>query len=372
MKLAPFLLDKWLEQKSLPGSPIRHDLASSTGPSWTLQQLLGLAPDEMGSLLDLRLLYTTAAGSLDLREAIAAMQGVDPDHVQITTGAAEGLWILFFLAAEPGANVIVPRPGFPPNEAMPESLRLDVRSYNLRPENAFRIDVEEIRRLVDRQTRLVLVNTPHNPTGAVLAPDEMTAIHDLCADRGIPFVSDEVYHPIYHGASMWSAARLVHATVLGDFSKAFSLSGLRIGWMIERDAARREQYETARSYFTVTGTALGERLAALAVRHREAIFSRAQEISARNLSALDGFFADHGDIVRWVRPSGGMTAFPWLASGSDSRDFCRRLAGEGILVAPGDCFGIPEHFRLGFGVTDEGFADSLAHLAQSLESGIRG
>ena len=100
----------------------------------------------------------------------------------------------------------------------------------------------------------------------------MEALHDFCAERKVQFVSDEVYHPIYHGPAMRSAARLPHATVLGDFSKALCLSGLRIGWMIEPDARRREHYLNARSYFTVSGTVLGERLATLALRHRDAIY----------------------------------------------------------------------------------------------------
>ena len=105
------------------------------------------------------------------------------------------------------------------------------------------------------------------------------------------FVSDEVYHPIYHGPAMRSAARLPHATVLGDFSKALCLSGLRTGWMVERDRARRELFTNARSYFTVSNTALGERLPALAIRQRDAIYDRARRVAGDNLALLDGMMA---------------------------------------------------------------------------------
>ena len=132
----------------------------------------------------------------------------------------------------------------------------------------------------------------------------MDALHDFCAERGVQFVSDEVYHPIYHGPAMHSAARLPHATVLGDFSKALCLSGLRIGWMIEHDASRRKEYLNARSYFTVSSTVLGERLAALALQHRDAIYDRTRRAAQVNLPLLDRVLADHHDLIRWVGPAG--------------------------------------------------------------------
>jgi aspartate/methionine/tyrosine aminotransferase len=369
MKLSPFLLDRWLEQKFAADPPIEFDLASSTGPVWTLKELLALGGDtELERLLETALLYTNATGSLELREAIAAMQRVDPSEVQVVTGAAEGLLLLFFLAAEPCANVLLPNPGFPTNGALSESFNLETRYYKLRPENGFRIDLDEIRELVDRNTRLVLVISPHNPTGAVLSDPETESLHDFCAERGIQFVVDEVYHPIYHGAEMRSAARLPHATVLGDFSKALCLSGLRVGWIIERESERREQYTNERSYFTVSNTTLGERLATLALQHCEAIYGRARRVANANLALLDQVFTEHGDVLRWVRPRGGMTAFPWLAGGRDAREFCRKLARRGVLMAPGDCFGMPSHFRLGFAASGDRFRLALERFDEFLRA----
>ena len=367
MRLAQFLLDQWLEQKFSADPPIDFDLGSSTGPVWTLRELLSLeGGGARESLLDAALSYTSPAGSRQLREEIARMQNVDPAHVQIVTGAAEALLILFYLAAEPGANVVLPHPGFPANAALAESLGLEIRRYHLRAAEGFRVDPEEIRRQIDSQTRFVLVNSPHNPTGAVLTDAEMEGLHDFCAARGIAFVSDEVYHPIYHGPEMSSAARLPHATVLGDFSKALCLSGLRTGWIIERDPARRQRFTNARSYFTVSNTALGEPLAVLAIRHRDAIYERARGIAQRNLALLDRLFTEYEDVVRWVRPTGGMTAFPWLARETDGREFCRRVARHGVLLAPGDCFEMPAHFRVGFAASGEKFAAALDRIAAIL------
>jgi aspartate/methionine/tyrosine aminotransferase len=367
MTLPPFLLDEWLAQKHDADPPIEFDLGSSTGPVWTLRELLSLSGD-FESLLDTELLYTPSAGTRELRQAIAALEGTDPDCVQVVTGAAEALLLLFFSTAGDGANVILPQPGFPTNDALAESLGIEARHYVLRPENQFRIDLEEIRRLVDRNTRLLLVNSPHNPTGAVISDGEMESLHDFCFDAGVQFVCDQVYHPIYHGPSTRSAARLPHATVLGDFSKALCLSGLRTGWIVEPDPVRRHQYLNARSYFTVSNTVLGERLAALALARHKTIYARARHIASANLAMLDSFFAAHSDVLHWVRPRGGMTAFPWIAGAAvdtgDARPFCQAAMKRGILLAPGDCFGMPAHFRIGFAASGERFAAAIERLTE--------
>ncbi len=365
MKLPPFLLDQWLDQKNLPDSKIEFDLASSTGPTWTLRELLALSGDnEYERLLDTRLFYTSPAGSPSLREAIAELEGVHPDDVQIVTGAAEALVLLFFLASEPGANVVLPNPGFPSNTALAESFGLDIREYRLCPENEFRVDLDELRALVDTNTQFVLVNSPHNPTGAVLTDREIDILHDFCADRGVQFVCDQVYHPIYHDLPTRSAARLPRATVLGDFSKALCLSGLRVGWIIDRDPHRRQLYLNARSYFSVSNTALGESLASFAAHHSDAIYARAQGVAQKNLALLDQFFREHNDLFHWIRPHGGMTAFPSLVDGGAAREFCSDAAKRGVLIAPGDCFGMPSHFRIGVGTAGDRFSDALARLAE--------
>lgn len=182
MKLPPFLLDQWLKQNFSADPAIEFDLGSSTGPVWTLRDLLGLGGSLEG-LLDTKLFYTPPEGSNELREELAHMENVEPEQVLVTTGAAEALLILFHSAAEPGANVVMPNPGFPMNEAVAESLGLEIRRYTLRPEDGFNIDLDEVRRRIDGQTKFVLVNSPHNPTGAVVAESEMESLHDFCVDR---------------------------------------------------------------------------------------------------------------------------------------------------------------------------------------------
>ena len=365
MKLEPFLLDHWMEAHR----GTRYDLAASTGPVWTTRELLDLAGDDTReAFLDGALSYCPAAGHDDLRQAIADLHGAGPDDIQILTGAAEALVILFFLAAEPGANIVVPAPCFPTFVEVPRGLGLEVRSYRLRPENGFAIDVDEVKQLVDGHTKLLLVNSPHNPSGAVVPVETLNALHDFAAERDVQFVVDEVYHPIYHGEPRLTAAALPHATILGDFSKAFSLSGLRTGWILDRNRARLARYLNARSYFSISTSMPGERLGVLAARHSEAIFERARRVAGANLSLLEQFFETFSDTFDWVRPEGGFTAFPSLRDSADARPLCEAAVARGVLMSPGDCFGMPSHFRIGFGACADGYAHALELVGKAVRS----
>jgi len=367
MKLSPFLLDQWLQGHS--GPQVEFNLGSSTGPHWNIGELLELAgPGALEQVLDAEVIYCRTAGRPSLREAIAEMEAVSEERVVVLTGGQEALFIVFFQAAEPGANVIVPFPCFPPHQAVPESLGLEVRSYHLRPENSYRVDLDEVKRLIDARTKILLVNSPHNPTGATLNDAEMETLHDVAAERAIQFVSDEVYHPIYHGPETASAARLPHATVVGDFSKAFSLSGLRLGWVVEPDSGRRKQYLNTREYITISNTPVTEFFAEIAVQKRDRVLARTRGEAHDNLQHLDRLMAEHAEAIAWIRPCGGMTGFPRLVSGRDARAFCQAALNHGLLLAPGDCWGVPDHFRIGFGVGLEWFPHAVDRLGEFLQA----
>jgi aspartate/methionine/tyrosine aminotransferase len=360
MHLKPFLLDAWLDRYE---HSIEFNLAASTGPVWTVKEILALGgEDDRTRFLDHSLVYGRPAGADSLREAIAEMQGVNAEAVQIVTGASEALTALTWIAAEPGANVVLPHPGFPTFSALPESLGLEVRYYRVRRENSFEVDLDEVKHLADSRTKLILVNSPHNPTGGVLSDSEWDDLHGFTASKGIQLVADEVYHPIYHGTGTLSAARLPQATVINDLSKAFSIAGVRTGWMVEHDPKRRQQYWNARAYFSISNTTTGEILSEIAIRHREAVLLRTREEAVRNLKTLESFMDAQRDVLGWVKPRGGMISFPWLVSGEDARPLCAAAADRGILLAPGDCFGVPDHFRLGFAAAGSHFPRALDRL----------
>jgi DNA-binding transcriptional MocR family regulator len=153
--------------------------------------------------------------------------------------------------------------------------------------------------------------------------------------------------------------RLPNTIVLGDFAKALSIPGLRIGWIVDPDAGRREGLMHLRSYFTISGSPLTEAIGAHVLAHADQVLARLQRVSRANLALLDRFMHEHRDAIEWTRPAGGTTGFPSLRDGRDARPLCELLAKDGVLLAPGDCFEMPAHFRIGVGALAEGYEEAL-------------
>jgi aspartate/methionine/tyrosine aminotransferase len=264
--------------------------------------------------------------------------------------------------------VLLPFPVFSAMPVVARAWGLGVKAYHMSRERGFRQPAEWILAAVDSSTRLVLVNSPHNPTGAVMPAEELAHLAGELAKQKIPLVVDEVYHPLYFDRAMPSAASVPNTIVISDMSKALSLPGLRTGWLIDRDAQRRKRLVDARSYFTISGSPVLEMLAAVALRSRVKILARLESVARANLGLLDEFMQTHRDTLSWVRPAGGTVSFPWFRDGRNARPVCEALAQAGVLVAPGDCFDAPDHFRLGFGLQENGFLEALAIFSRVLAS----
>jgi aspartate/methionine/tyrosine aminotransferase len=366
MDLPPFLLDHWLSKYGFATPPIAYDLASSTGPKWTVGEVLALG-DSAASLDELTVSYTPAEGSPALRGAIGKFLGVDPDWVVVTTGASEALSILFFLAARPGGNVVLPSPAFPAFEAMANAWGLAVRRSKLSGENGGLQSAGDMLTATDEDTVLALVNTPHNPTGAIMTANEIKELAAALAQKAVPLIVDEVYHPLYFGEPQPSAAPIDNVLAIGDMSKALSLAGLRMGWIVDSDAERRAKIIDARSYFTISSSPILEALTAHALSHRDVLLARLRAIASENLDALSDFMERVSDVLAWVKPAGGTVCFPRFRDGRDSRPFCEALAARGVLVAPGDCFGTPSHMRVGFALLEhEKFREALSIFESAL------
>jgi aspartate/methionine/tyrosine aminotransferase len=367
MKVPPFKLDAWLMAHEFATPPIRYNIASSTGPLWTIAELMSLGDDKGGNeggrgaeaLGDLTLSYAPPQGSKLLRERVAALHGVDPDHVLMMTGASEALMALTCLFAEPGASILIPAPVYPAVPVLARAWGLGVREYNLDCAQGFAQTEDGVLAAVDASTRAVFINTPHNPTGSVMPPAEQRKLADTLAERGIPLIVDEVYHPLYFNGPAPSARALPNTIVLGDFAKALSIPGLRIGWLIDRDARRREALLDLRSYFTISGSPLTEAIGAHALAHAPEIIDRLETVARANLALFTQFMDKHRGVLDWAPPGGGTTCFPWLRDGRDARPLCESLANAGVLAAPGDCFEMPAHFRVGFGAMRSGYAEAL-------------
>jgi aspartate/methionine/tyrosine aminotransferase len=146
---------------------------------------------------------------------------------------------------------------------------------------------------------------------------------------------------------------------------------LRLGWIIERDHERCHEYLNAREYVSVSNTPMGEFLGEIAIRHHDHVLAKTREITRANLAQLDRVIAAHADVLDWIRPQGGMTGFVRLVSGGNARLFCQAALQRGLLLAPGDCWGIPDHFRIGFGVGLEWYPRAMSRFSEFLSDWSR-
>jgi aspartate/methionine/tyrosine aminotransferase len=374
MKLPKPLLSSWMSAYEFATPPIRYNLASSTGPAWTFGELLALDRGELRAEMESMVAaYAPVEGMRQLRQQIGRLHDVDPEWVVATTGASEALSLLMCLAGGADGSVALPAPGYPATPAMALAYGLEIRSYALEARDHFRQDRSTVLSAVDSSTRLVVVNNPHNPTGSVMAADELRGLAAELRDRSIPLVSDEVFHRLYFGSEQASAATVPGVIVVGDMSKCLSLPGLRIGWLIDADPHRRKAFIEAREHFSISGSPLLECFAALALREHARLLERLFAGARANLAALEQFIESFRTRLRWIKPLGGTLAFPWLADGSDSTSLCEAWAKAGVLTAPGSAYGMPAHVRIGYALAAPGdFKEALAIMAEVLTHRLRG
>jgi aspartate/methionine/tyrosine aminotransferase len=298
--------------------------------------------------------YTESQGAPTLRQAIAAIYTtMTPDEVLVHTGAEEAIFLLMHAALQAGDHVVVHWPCYQSLFEIARSIGCQVTPWTAREENNWRLDLDELRAGLRPTTRLIVLNTPHNPTGYLMSAADFDALNRLAAERDILLFSDEVYRESEHN----SAARLpaacdlgAHAVSLGVLSKTYGLPGLRIGWVATHRRELLDKMAGLKDYTTICNSAPSEFLAELALRHRHTLARRNVAIITHNLEILDAFFARYPERFVWQRPAAGPIAFPRLL-GAEIEPFCERLAREaGVLLLPGVAYADSgNHFRIGFG-----------------------
>jgi len=362
MRLAPFKLERYFARHEFN---VDYLMCGSDCESWTVEELLALEPGAEEGLKRHRLGYTESAGAPSLRDAISRVYaGISADDVLVHSGAQEAIFLFMHAVLRPGDHVVVHWPCYQSLFEVARGAGCDVTRWEARAENAWRLDLDELGRLLRPSTRVIVVNTPHNPTGYLMPADDYRGLLALADRRGILVFSDEVYRELEHEpADRLPAACEIHpdAVSLGVMSKAYGLAGLRIGWVATRNASVRERMAALKDYTTICSSAPSEFLAELAIRHRQRLVERNLGIIRRNLALLDRFFATHADRLAWVRPHAGPIAFPRI-EGEEVEAFCDRVrARASVLLLPGTMYDHPgNHFRLGF--ARRNMPDALARL----------
>jgi aspartate/methionine/tyrosine aminotransferase len=373
MRIADFALERYFARWEFA---VEYILCASDVESWALADLLALADPEARALWDgLRLGYTESSGHPLLRAEIAVLyDDIEPDDVLVFAGAEEAIFCLTTTILGPGDHAVVTWPGYQSLYEVGRAVGADITLHELREDGRWGLGVERLIAALRPETRLVVVNAPHNPTGMMPTHAEWARLTDALSDRGIHLLSDEVYRFL----ELDEADRLVagadtypRGISLGVMSKSFAMAGLRIGWLATRDRELLDRCARMKDYTTICSAAPSEILALIGLRAREQVLGRSLRIVADNLALLDDFFRRRSDQFAWVRPRGGSVAFPRLLGDVPIDQFAADLVkAEGVLLLPGSQFDHPgNHFRIGFG--RQNLPEALALLDAFAERALR-
>jgi len=334
--------------------------------------LLALEPGAAEEFVALPLGYTTAFGGVALRRALAARYDtVAPEQIVAACGSDDILPSLFMALLQPGDHVVVQSPVYQPLVSVAAWCGATVSHWAADEGAEWAPPLAALARLLRPNTRLIVTNFPHSPTG--FAPDRayLDALIALADEAGATLVGDEIYRglPLDGRAEAPSLADLSgRAVALNSVSKSLGLPGLRVGWLATRDAATLDAVRGFRMHQNSFIGAPTEFLAALAVRHADAILAENRALARENLTALGAFIARNGDLFSWVPPRAGVVAFPrWLGAETTSALSDRLLREHGLLLASSAHFvGGERHVRVGFGTA--GATAGLALLEEALRT----
>lgn len=356
----------------------RHHMTASDAESLSLSDLLAMGtPADREAFETLWLGYTETFGAPDLRAVIAATYAAQsPENILCCAGASEGIFAANTVLLDRDSHAIVVTPNYQSHETLPLAI-CEATGVPLDPEDGWSLDIDRVAATIRSNTRLVTINFPHNPTGAILARDRYDALIALCRHHGLYLLHDE----IFNGLGPSDAEHLPYVAdlyerglSLGVTSKSYGLPGLRIGWIACQDTDLLSKMERLKHYLSICNSGPSERLAVIALKNRARLLARNCAIVDENLAKWDTFFARYSDLFAWYRPQGACTAFPRYLGPEGVEAFCRSLVEEsGVLFLPSTIYASElgptpdDRFRLGTGRRglDAGLAALEAHIRRN-------
>jgi aspartate/methionine/tyrosine aminotransferase len=349
-------------------SNIRCNLAESAVSDASFKEL-GIQLD------DLILGYGDHRGNPELRKLIAAEHsGISADDVLITAGAAAALFIVATSLLEKEDHLIVQFPNYANNLATPEAIGCTISKAELIFENIFRLDENAIAKLLRKETRLISITNPHNPTGAVFESSQIEALAKMAEKNNCLLLVDETYRELSFSELPPLAATISENSIsVSSISKAHGLAGIRIGWIITRNKKLQELFLAAKEQISICNSALDEEVAYRYLQSADHRKVRIKEHIAHNFSMVENWMNEN-PFLEWIRPSGGVICFPRFKNDVkiDPAAFYKLLYEKyATLVGPGHWFGMSERYmRIGYGwpsanELEEGLKNNLAAAEES-------
>ena len=370
MKIRPFAVEEWMNAYE---TGARCNIAETCVDSISVDELFQLCGEDSTAFWKQfsarRLTYGDIEGAPAFREGICRLyKTLKPEEVVTTHGAAGANHHVFYSLVEPGDRVISIMPTYQQLYSIPESYGAEVRLLNLTPENGYLPALEQLKELAVPGTKLICINNPNNPTGALMSTELLREIVEIAKSVDAYVLCDEVYRHLTQ-EDVWceSIVDLYEKGIsVSSMSKVFSLAGLRLGWIATHDEALRKAILSHRDYNHISCGMFDEALAAVALRHSDVILERNRGIVRENLSVLDAWVQSEPRI-RYQKPQAGTTALVYYDYAPDSYTFCTRMYHEtGAFVTPGDCFEQPKSMRIGYASDVQALKDGLAAISAFL------
>lgn len=353
MKIPNFKLEEFWKKYEF-SSP--YLLCCSDAETWTLSELLAIADEDSKKLWNsLALGYTESPGHPILRQEIARLyNSINADDILTFAGAEEGIYCVMRVLIESGDHVVIIDPCYQSLASLPEAFEGEVTVIPLKFENEWKLHLEDVRKAFRSNTKLLILNYPHNPSGTVLDERVLDGLIELARNSGAYIFCDEVYRymEVDETNRMPSIADIYEKGIsLNVMTKSFGLAGLRIGWLATQDAHFLKEVGSYKLYTSICNSAPSEILAIIALRAKDYILKRNREIMLKNLNILDEFMQRNEKYVSWNRPQSGTMAILKLLLSMPIEDFAEELVRtEGVLIMPGSVFDLPgNYFRIGFG-----------------------
>lgn len=356
----------------------RYHLTASDAQSMSMRDLLAMAsPQQRETFEGMWLGYTETFGDPELREAIAATyRSRAASEILCFSGASEGIFAANNIILDSHSHAIVVTPNYQSHETLPLAI-CEATGVPLDPEDGWSLDIDRIAAAVRPNTKLVTINFPHNPTGAILPLDRYEALVALCRKHGIYILHDEIFNGLGPTGTRhlpFIADIYERGLSLNVMSKSFGLPGLRIGWIACQDAEVIAGMERFKHYLSICNSGPSEKLAIIALKNRREILARNCRIIDENLPRAEDFFARHPDLFEWQRPDGSCMVFPRYKGGDGVAHFTESLVQQsGVLLLPSTIYTSDlgptptDRFRMGLGRTglDEGLAAMDAHIMRN-------
>ncbi|KAA3632758.1 MAG: pyridoxal phosphate-dependent aminotransferase [Proteobacteria bacterium] len=354
----------------------RYHMTASDAESVSLRDLLAMArPEEKEEFEAMSLGYTETFGAPDLRESIASTYAHrNASEILCFAGASEGIFAANMVILDRDSHAIVVTPNYQSHETLPAAI-CEATGVPLDPDDGWSLDIDRVAEAIKPNTRLVTINFPHNPTGAILPLDRYHALIDLCRKHGIYILHDEIFNGLGPTGTRhlpYVADLYERGLSLNVMSKSFGLPGLRIGWIACTDTGILSRMERLKHYLSICNSGPSERLAKIALRNRSRLLARNCAIVDENLPKWNAFFERHLELFDWYRPDGSCMAFPRYKGPDGVEAFTRALVEDsGVLLLPSTIYRSElgetpkDRFRLGFGRKglDEGLAAMDAHVS---------